>query len=80
MKIIIIFTLSLQVKENSQEGSVVSEISVEDPDNKLSTRQSFTFELLDDAKGRFQMKGSQLLVKTSNKICGKSVSYDLQEF
>ncbi|KAI8744489.1 protocadherin Fat 4, partial [Biomphalaria glabrata] len=63
------------VPENSPEGTLVSELSVLDPDNtgaNTTAVQSFTFELLADAQGRFYLKNGLLFVKTSTQFCGQS--------
>ncbi|KAH9509351.1 hypothetical protein Btru_046829 [Bulinus truncatus] len=39
------------IPENSPEGTLVSELSVVDPDTGQSEQQFFTYELLDDAQG-----------------------------
>jgi YD repeat-containing protein len=47
------------VAENSAPGTIIGELSTQDPD----VVDSFTYQLLDDAGGRFQLVGTQLQVK-----------------
>ncbi|KAH3712077.1 hypothetical protein DPMN_071756 [Dreissena polymorpha] len=50
------------ITENSPEGTLVGELSTEDPDNVKDTKQTFTYTLPDDARGRFKIDGNKLLV------------------
>ncbi|XP_059161144.1 protocadherin Fat 4-like [Physella acuta] len=73
----------LSVPENSIEGTLVTAMSTEDPDNKIQTAfQQFTYELLDNAQDRFSIKGNNIYVKNSTKTCGLNVcnlDYEVQK-
>ncbi|KAH9509326.1 hypothetical protein Btru_046779 [Bulinus truncatus] len=60
------------IPENSPEGTLVSELSVVDPDTGQSEQQFFTYELLDDAQGRFYVKNGSLYAKASTQFCEQS--------
>ncbi|XP_060077517.1 protocadherin Fat 4-like [Ylistrum balloti] len=60
---------STQIVENSGEGVVVGEFLVEDPDNAKLPKQSATFTLVDNADGRFMIKGNELQVAKPNGVC-----------
>ncbi|XP_059161145.1 protocadherin Fat 4-like [Physella acuta] len=74
---------STTVPENSPDGTLVSTLSTDDPDNVNDKgHQEFTYELLDNAQSRFAIKGSGLVVKTSTQLCGQticSLDYELQK-
>lgn len=44
-----------QVAENSASGTVVGTLQTADPDNLKTTRQSFTYVMLDGAQARFRI-------------------------
>eukprot|EP00210_Caulerpa_lentillifera_P009618 g9175.t1 len=48
-----------QVAENSASGTVIGQLSTDDPD----TDESHSYRLLDDASGRFAINGAQLVVQ-----------------
>jgi ELWxxDGT repeat protein len=52
------------VQENSLPGTLVGQLTASDPDPE----ESFTYELLDSAGGRFQLCGSQILVKNGRLL------------
>ena len=51
------------MKENSAEGTVVGILSAVDPDNTAEPRQTLTFTLTDDGKGRFCIVNNELQVR-----------------
>jgi uncharacterized protein (DUF2249 family) len=62
------------VLENSPTGTVVGTIRIVDPD----ANESFTYELLDSAGGRFKLVGSQLLVDNGTLLnYEQAVSHDV---
>jgi ELWxxDGT repeat protein len=52
------------VQEGSLPGTLVGQLTATDPD----LGESFTYELLDSAGGRFQLSGSQILVKNGRLL------------
>ena len=50
------------MSEDSRVGSVVGQLTVTDPDNARSPRQTHTYTLTDDAGGRFAMDGDTVVV------------------
>ena len=56
--------------ENSAAGTVVGDLRVVDQDKP---EQQFTYQLLDDAMGRFKISAGQLVVAKSQYMCGPKV-------
>ncbi|XP_064622227.1 protocadherin Fat 4-like isoform X2 [Lineus longissimus] len=61
-----------EVTENSAVGTDIATLTTEDPDNEESARQTFTYSLAVDAKGRFKVLGNKLQVASSAERCGAS--------
>ncbi|XP_067682653.1 protocadherin Fat 4-like [Haliotis asinina] len=60
-----------KVSEDSALGTVVGELGAEDPDNRKDPKgQTFTFSLLDDGRGLFEVKDNQLVTASSRVRCG----------
>ena len=60
------------VDENSDKGTPIGSFTTSDPDKG----QSHVFSLLDDAGGRFLIKGTQLQVSKPNSMCLKNGGKD----
>ncbi|XP_052104048.1 protocadherin Fat 4-like isoform X4 [Mytilus californianus] len=58
-----------QVAENSVSGVLVGNLTTVDPDNSGQIIQTFTYQLIDDGQGRFEIKGNTLQVKKSSEMC-----------
>ena len=64
------FFVLLQLPENSRSGYKVGTLTTTDPDNVGgTTRQSFSYSLIDSLQGLFVLNGSNVLVRELCNLC-----------
>lgn len=57
------------MKENSPLDMVVGSLTTSDPDNSHTSRQTFSYKIVDSANGRFKVDGSVVKVSYNIRSC-----------
>ena len=69
--------MSSQIAERSPSNTVIGQLACDDPDNSgvpddSPIRQTFSYSLLDDAQGKFDIQDGELRVRrVNNLVCVK---------